>query len=181
MTRGGIDALREQIWAEASCHGLGTAHDVLVVADGAVWIWNLAEDRFPHARKRLDAYHAKQHLWVVADALHGAGSPAARAWVAPLLAKLDQGQPLENHLGSTRYPDFARHRMDYPAGKARGEPIGSGAMESTCRQYQCRFKRPGQFWSQSGDEALLCVETFWRNARWNLLFPHVGDFDLSRN
>ena len=74
-----------------------------------------------------------------------------------------------------------RHRMDYAEGKARGEPIGSGAMESTCRQYQCRFKRPGQFWSQSGDEALLCVETFWRNGRWNTRFPHVGNFDPSRN
>ncbi len=71
--------------------------------------------------------------------------------------------------------------MDYAEGKARGEPIGSGAMESTCRQYQCRFKRPGQFWSQSGDEALLCVETFWRNGRWNTRFPHVGNFDPSRN
>jgi hypothetical protein len=38
MTRGGIDALRAQIWAEACRHGLGTAQDVLIVADGAVWI-----------------------------------------------------------------------------------------------------------------------------------------------
>ena len=42
MTRGGIDALREQIWEESSRHGLGTALDVLIVADGAVWIWKLA-------------------------------------------------------------------------------------------------------------------------------------------
>ncbi len=90
MTRGGLDALRDQIWAEASRHGLGRAADVLIVADGAVWIWNLADDRFPQARQRLDAYHAKQHLWAVADALHGAGTPTARAWIAPLLAKLDQ-------------------------------------------------------------------------------------------
>jgi hypothetical protein len=30
-------------------------------------------------------------------------------------------------------------------------------------------KRPGQYWSQQGDEALLCLETFWRNNRWHLL------------
>ncbi len=83
--RGGIDALGDQLWAEASRHGLGRAADVLIVADGAAWIWNLADDRFPQARQRLDAYHAKQHLWAVADALHGAGTPAARAWVTPLL------------------------------------------------------------------------------------------------
>jgi hypothetical protein len=72
-------------------------------------------------------------------------------------------------------------RLDYAAGRRRGEPVGSGAIESTCRQYQCRFKRTGQFWSRSGDEALLCLETLWRNGRWSRLFPHAGTFDMSRN
>jgi hypothetical protein len=53
------------------------------------------------------------------------------------------------------------------------QPLGSGAVESTCRQYQCRFKRTGQFWTTPGDEALLCLETFWRNQRWHELFPHA--------
>ena len=70
--------------------------------------------------------------------------------------------------------------MDYAESKQRGELLGSGAMESTCRQYQCHFKRPGQFWSQTGDEALLSHETFWRNGRWNLLFPHINNFDPTR-
>ncbi len=56
-----------------------------------------------------------------------------------------------------------------------------GAMESTCRQYQCRFKRPGQFWTQTGDEALICLETFWRNDRWHQLFPHCLHGDPCKN
>jgi len=64
--------------------------------------------------------------------------------------------------------------MDYRAGRRAGEPIGSGPVEVTCRQTQCRFKRPGQFWSQAGDEALMCLEMFWRNGRWHLLFPHTS-------
>ena len=40
MTRGGIDALKQQLWAEAMRHGLGQAQEVLIIADGAVWIWN---------------------------------------------------------------------------------------------------------------------------------------------
>lgn len=63
--------------------------------------------------------------------------------------------------------------MDYRAGRRAGEPIGSGPVEATCRQTQCRFKRPGQFWTQAGDEALLSLEMFWRNGRWALLFPHT--------
>lgn len=73
-----------------------------------------------------------------------------------------------------------QERMDYRSGRRAGEPIGSGPVEATCRQYQCRFKRPGQFWSQAGDESLLCLETFWRNERWQLLFPHSA-FNPARN
>jgi hypothetical protein len=31
------------------------------------------------------------------------------------------------------------------------------------------------------DESLLCLETFWRNGRWSLLFPHNRQFDPSKN
>jgi hypothetical protein len=62
MTRGGIEALKQQLWAEAMRHGLAQAQEVLVIADGAVWIWNLVTDRFAEARQRLDPWHALQHL-----------------------------------------------------------------------------------------------------------------------
>jgi hypothetical protein len=199
MTRGGIEALREQLWAEASRRGLGRANEVLIVADGAVWIWNLAGDRFPGARQRVDFYHVSEHLWSVARSLHPQDEAAARAWVEPLLTKLkadescavitalEQLRPrLEGAAGEqlTREIEYLqrnRDRLDYGTAKARGEPLGSGAMQSTCRQFQCRFKRPGQFWTQAGDEALLCLETFRRNGRWHLLFPHATPFDPSKN
>jgi hypothetical protein len=62
MTRGGVEDLREQLFAEAQRHGLAQAAKVLVVADGAVWIWHLTSDRFSQAQQRLDYYHASQHL-----------------------------------------------------------------------------------------------------------------------
>src|SRR3954447_22021085 len=34
---------------------------------------------------------------------------------------------------------------------------------------------------QTGDEGLMSVETFWRNNRWHLLFPHVQLSDPSKN
>jgi hypothetical protein len=94
MTRQGVDSLREQLFAEAQRHGLAQAAKVLVVADGAVWIWNLTGDRFGQAHQRLDYYHASQHLWAVAHALHPEDETAARAWVAPLLQKLKSGRAL---------------------------------------------------------------------------------------
>jgi hypothetical protein len=55
--------------------------------------------------------------------------------------------------------------MDYKTGKSLGQPVGSGAVESTCSQFQRRFKVPGQFWSLEGDEAFLALATLHRNER----------------
>ena len=199
MTRGGVHALKEQLWAEAMRHGLGRANEVLIVADGAVWIWNLAGDRFPGARQRVDFYHVSQHLWSVAHALHPDDAGAARAWVQPLLDKLQadasceviteleqlrervQGAAREVVERETAYLQTHRQRLDYGTAKKQGEPLGSGAMESACAQYQVRFKRTGQFWSQLGDEALMSLETFRRNNRWHLLFPHARFLDPAKN
>lgn len=199
MTRGGVADLRDQLFAEAQRHGLAQADKVLVIADGALWIWNLTGDRFGQAHQRLDYYHASQHLWAVAHALHPEDERAARTWIQPLLKKLKAGraaallndlhtlakrlrkkkrQAVESELN---YLESHRERMDYAAARRAGEPQGSGAMASTCRQYQCRFKRPGQFWSCVGDEGLMCLETFWRNHRWHLLFPHILHGDPRRN
>jgi len=199
MTRGGVDALKEQLWAEAMRRGLGRANEVLVVADGAVWIWNLAADRFAGARQRVDFYHVSEHLWAVAHTVYPDNEAAARAWVEPLLAKLKaddsceviteleqlqqrlEGAAQEKVEKEVNYLQTNRERMDYGTAKERDEPLGSGAMESTCRQYQVRFKRTGQFWSQEGDESLMGLETFRRNGRWHLLFPHSRQCDPTRN
>jgi len=199
-TREGLDALREQLHAEAMRRGLGQAAGALVIADGAVWIWRLADDRFPEARQRLDFYHAVQHLAAVGRALFGEDQKQLQGWLRPLvrqlkhqsavkvvrqlediLAALPAGVTAEAVQREVNYFHEHQGRMDYREGQRRGEPIGSGAVESTCHQGQCRFKRPGQYWSQAGDEALLCLETFWRNDRWHLLFPHHRHFDPSKN
>jgi hypothetical protein len=199
-TREGMEALREQLHAEALRRGLGQAAGALVIGDGAVWIWRLADDRFKDARQRLDYYHAVQHLAVVGRALFGEDKAKLKAWLKPLaqqlknqsaikvvhqledtMAQLPAGASAEVVRREVNYFHEHQDRMDYRAGRRRGEPIGSGAIESTCRQAQCRFKRPGQYWSQRGDESLLCLETFWRNGRWHLLFPHNRQLNPSKN
>jgi hypothetical protein len=207
-TRLGIEALIPQLYREAIARGLGQAQQVLVIADGAVWIWNAVQDRFPNARQQLDLYHADQHLWAIAHDLYGRGTPEANAWVAPLLqqvrddrtvdiiATLAELKPrlrqaeqkkiqtqieyFEHNTDRMKYKNVIAARKACDQGTATAEqtklaahPLGSGAIESTCRQYQCRFKRTGQFWTLEGDEALMCLETFWRNGRWAELYPHA--------
>lgn len=198
-TRQGLDGLREQLHAEALRRGLGQAASALVIGDGAVWIWRLADDRWPQARQRLDFYHAVQHLAAVGRALFGENQEKLKAWLKPLvkqlknqsslkvirqledvLAAMPSGVAVQVVAKEVAYFHEHQERMDYRAGRRAGEPIGSGPVEATCRQTQCRFKRPGQFWSQAGDEALMCLEMFWRNDRWHLLFPHTS-FNPARN
>lgn len=121
--------------------------------------------------------------------MYGAGTAEAAEWTRRLTHQLRHGgeagvvetiadlaraaepshkEALEREAG---YFESHKDHMDYEKGASRGEPIGSGAIESTCRQHQCRFKRPGQFWTTQGDDALLALECIWRNNRWNLLFP----------
>jgi hypothetical protein len=207
-TRLGLEALTAQLYRVALQCGLGQAKQVLIVADGAVWIWNLAKDRFPDARQQLDLWHAEEHLWAVAHDLYGRGTPEALAWVTPLLQQIRDDQTsaviaslaelkprlqeaeqkklqtqieyFEHNAHRMKYKDIFDARQAVAEGTATPEqiiqanqPLGSGAIESTCRQYQCRFKRTGQFWTTPGDEALLCLETFWRNGRWHELYPHA--------
>ena len=169
------------------------------LATAAVWIWRLADDRWPQARQRLDFYHAVQHLAAVGRALLGEDQAKLKAWLKPLgqqlkhqsalkvirqleaaLAAVPSGAAAQTVAKEVEYFHAHQARMDYRAGGRAGEPIGSGAVEASCRQTPCRFKRPGQFWRQAGDEAWLCLEMFWRNGRWHLLFPHAS-FHLARN
>ena len=197
-TRQGIDGLREQLHAEAMRRGLGSVQRVLVLGDGAAWIWNLAGDRFPDAVQRADLYHVHQHLWAASRQLHE-DPAAAERWYKRMKKSLSVGKAVKvietmdtalNELEGQRQEElrkqlhyFREHqdRMDYDEARRRNEPQGSGAIESTCRQYQCRFKRPGQFWNTDGAEGLMCLDTFWRNDSWSQVFPPSSRKVLSRN
>jgi len=55
----GLELGRRLHW-EAQAGGLGRAREVLAVADGAPWIWNVVGDRWSGAHQLLDFYHASQ-------------------------------------------------------------------------------------------------------------------------
>lgn len=194
-TRKGIDAFQRQLYAEALQRGLLQAELVLIIADGAIWIWNIADDRFKGAIQRVDLHHVQEHLWTLADEIYGRNTVDAKEWIQPLRSWLerrnDGAMDVINGLEGMKttvstLPEkqseaidreihyFREHqsRMDYKAGRKLGQPVGSGAIESTCSPYQRRFKLTGQFWSLEGDEAFLALSTLHRNGRWKHLFPY---------
>lgn len=185
--QGQPDELGRRLNWEGLRRGLARARDTLVLSDGAAWIWNLKADRWKEARELLDFYHASQHLWRVGDALQGAGKSAA--WVEARLHQLRHGKEKKVLRQLAQWPArrgevgkilreeqgyFERQqgRMNYQAAADRGWPIGSGAVESACRQKQCRFKRPGQFWTRQGFRHLCALDEARRNGHWNALWSH---------
>lgn len=179
------------VQAEARRRGLGRARKVYVVIDGAVWLWNVAEDRFSQAIHVLDFHHASEHLWAIAHLLHGEGTKEARSWAEPLLHQLRHGKEqkvvasllallsqdsglspktIEDLQTPVEYFETHREHIHYQRVARQGGPIGSGSVESLCSQLQDRFKRTGQFWSPPGLENLLCVEVLLRNNDYNLLW-----------
>src|SRR5260370_23775222 len=65
---------------------------VVVLGDGAPWIWNLVAEHFPEAVQIVDLYHAKEHAWDVAHAVFGRGTGVGTAWATHACALLEQGQ-----------------------------------------------------------------------------------------
>jgi hypothetical protein len=179
------------VHSEAMRRGLGRAKHVYVVMDGALWLWDLVEDRFAQAIKTLDFHHARDHLWAVANSLHGEDTPEAKAWAQPLLRSLRKGREnrVVRHLQellqnqSERTPEtqelierevkfFEKHRehLHYQAMEKAGAPRGSGAVESLGKQLQQRLRGCGQIWGRPGFTHLLRVVVMVKNQDDHLLW-----------
>lgn len=171
---------------EAMRRGLARAQTVYLVMDGAVWLWDLAEDRFKTAVKTLDFHHAREHLHTIAEALHGIGTQRAKDWLAEQLASLRHGDEalvvnrLEDLLTSqaqakrptkirktitreVKYFRAHREHIHYEDRENEGAPLGSGAVESLGKQLQRRLRGCGQFWRRPGLTHLLKLSVLAKN------------------
>ena len=178
------------VHAQAIRRGMGKAKYVFVLADGAVWIWNIIQDRFVSCLKGLDFYHAATHLWAIAHELFPEEAKA-KAWVGLLLHQLKHGQETDvlntlealpaqrqaaglclSELLQRDIAYFQTHRehLHYQELAAKGSPIGTGAMESTCGQLQTRVKRTGQFWKPTGLANMLALKAALQNDDWSALW-----------
>ena len=160
--------------------GLEQAEQVVVLGDGAPWIWNLVAEHFPGAVQIVDLYHAKEHVWDVAHAVFGHGTAKASAWATHACSLLEQGQS-EALIGAIAAlpsippePGQARsiperavgyfttnaERMRYPDFRAQGMHLGSGIAEAACKTIvSTRAKRSGMRWTPEGIDALLPLRT----------------------
>lgn len=179
--------------------GGSSIHRIVFMGDGAPWIWNLSDLHFPGAIEIVDFYHAVEHLWAVGEALWGDRhtSVGTRGWVRHYRRYLKQGRvdlviraiergvlQREGLLSGKQaeavrlnlaYFRENRSRMSYGRFRQMKLPIGTGAVEGSCKfVVQSRFKRPGSRWSRQGLKQMLALKLMRVNGRWEELWPHLN-------
>ena len=168
----------------ASAMGLDRARRVIVLGDGAAWIWNLVQTHFPGAIEIVDWYHAAERVWTVAHACFGEATPEAARWakagekllrqsrVETLLVRLSRLRP--RHAKARQILRDAQgyfrnnaHRMRYRHFRRQGLFIGSGVVEAGCKHIVgFRLKQSGMRWSLDGLRSILHLRLALLNGDW---------------
>lgn len=162
---GDVAAFAPALWYVAVQHGLPTAQESSVTADGAEWIWNLVADYFPESVQIVDWFHASQHLAAAAQALFPDQPDKLKGWLLEHTTALFQGQVhhviqaldaagLTDH---SHYFHTHQRRMRYLEFREAGWPIGSGSVESEVKQYKTRLAGAGMRWSRLGAQRMFVI------------------------
>jgi len=174
------------LWSLAARCGMLTAPEVIFISDGGTWCNTVAEMYFKDATRILDWYHLSEHIWETGRKLYPQDEKAAGRWVNTCLTHLHDcsGIGLLRHLERSRtcreageqaildeLIGYVRPRLaitDYVDYRAAGYVIGSGMMESTCKQLVTqRLKGTGMQWSEAGALAMTGLIAHRINGTWD--------------
>ncbi len=118
-----------RMYTEALHRGWDHAKVRVILGDGAVWIWNIADREFPGAVQIVDLYHAREHLWGLAGKLVPTDERRRKRWASQLQSRLDKGK-IESHLSNNCVP------FQPPTGKPPHccirRPTTSNAIANAC-------------------------------------------------
>ena len=181
------------VHAEARRRGADAIRQLVVLGDGAPWIWNLATAILPEATPIVDLYHAREHLHALADHLAPVLGDHHRDWLTARLADLDAGD-IETLVTETERllpqlsDDTARetakalpyfktnaHRMRYAYFREHGLFVGSGVVEAGCKSLVGqRLKLSGMRWNIPGATGILTLRCHQASDRFDDIWtqPH---------
>ncbi len=180
----------QRIFTEAIRRGSRFAKQMIVLGDGAPWIWNLAAEHFPGAIEIVDLYHAREHLTDIAKVIYGSGSSEAKPWAEARIAELDTGHveailTAMTHLQSPNeavkdevrraigYFQTNAARMRYSQFRAQGLFVGSGVIEAGCKTIAGRrLKQSGMRWTVKGANAILALRCCELSGRTEQYWEH---------
>jgi hypothetical protein len=170
------------LWATGCRLNADLSPVLIFLGDGAIWIWNLVSQYYPQAVQILDWFHAEEHLEGVAAAAFT--DPAERtAWLEPVTQALWDGQVEDVILAcqalaptclkaaqAANYFANNMERMRYDRFRAAGYMIGSGTIESACKQIVThRLALPGAQWEVEGAVYTAKARASWLSGTWSSL------------
>lgn len=183
----GAAAFSDLVWATGFSRHADQAEELVFVADAAEWIWRIVELHFPQAVQIVDWYHAVAYLTPVAQQVSRDEAEQQR-WLDTVKTALWEGRlakviqacqqqvrphlPLEEDPAqrAVRYYTNHQHRMDYPTYRAHGYHIGSGCVESGCKQLGLgRLKIAGARWGAQGARLVAKARAAYLSGRWDQL------------
>lgn len=174
-TLGKVEVFAPLIGTLAHQQGHHRAKEVIVLGDGAPWIWQIAAKQFSGAVQIVDFYHAAQHLCLLAEARFGKESEEGKKWVqercselktnqiGSVLAQIKAWRPsstAKKELRKTTYLYFYNNaeRMRYQTFLERGYHIGSGVVEASCKHVIAqRLDQAGMHWREESAEAIVAL------------------------
>lgn len=170
------------LWATGCAAGADRAHLLVFICDGAVWIWNLISQYFPKAIQIVDWYHAVDRLKRIAEEVFPT-LEERHNWLTQVTEDLWQGR-VELVIEACRllakkskwaqqsltYYSSNIERMRYDQFRASNLLIGSGVIESGCKQIVTqRLKLPGAQWHLDGAILTAKARTAWMSGEWQKL------------
>jgi hypothetical protein len=181
-------------WIATLAHQRGhhLAKEVIVLGDGAPWIWLIAAAQFPYAVQILDFFHVSERLFLVANARFGEGTEAAKEWVTARQTELktDQIEAVLNAIAAWKPKSAAKRelrqqqyrflannaeRMRYGTYLKKGYQIGSGVIESACGHVVGqRLDQAGMHWRQDTADAIVCLRAALRSTHPPDLRPYCA-------
>jgi hypothetical protein len=163
---------------------------VVLLGDGASWVWNAMVEHFPQARQILDFYHAFEHLFTVAKLQYADNDERSHEWAEATMIRLCEGgyrrvmanlrlmkprstQAEQEITKLINYLDTHGTKMNYGDSLAQGYPIGSGGIESA-NKFIChtRLKRSGAWWVDEMANAVLRIRCAQYNGTFDTVFNH---------
>lgn len=182
---GTVEEFKPRLWAEGYRRGAEGKEATLFLGDGSPWVWNLAEELFPHAIQALDYWHLCENVWKAAHLLFDEEAEK-KQWVKEITEALLRKGKIKEALEAIKsipagtqeskkateqligYIENNRTRLDYPALESKGYPIGSGIIESACKRIVgTRHKQAGMRWSKQGVQKMLNLVSFIHSKRWD--------------
>jgi hypothetical protein len=178
----GAEAFGKLVWGTGCAAQADLVAELVFVCDGAGWIWNLVDFYYPDAVQIVDWYHAADRLKRIAQAALATEQERA-AWLEPVTNDLWEGQMgsvlraceqlaprCEAAQEAVTYFTNNAHRMKYDQFRAAGYLIGSGTVESGCKQIVTqRLKQPGAQWSVEGAVQTAKARAAWLSGEWDAL------------